>query len=177
MFMEAELPGQASAPAPAPTPAEPAPAPAPAAKVGSDAKGWTIFVERPADLRPPSEPVPAPTAAPAPAPTPAPAPAPAPVDEVPVPAGRAVIAIEDAPPAATPAPVSAPLSTKTVVMHEPPVIPPPQPQTHPAPVHSQAPQHYAPELPAVDAPKSKTGLYVGVALFVIVVIIVAIVAS
>ena len=90
-----------------------------------------------------------------------------------------VIAIEDAPqPAASPAVSSAPVSTKTMVMREPPVIPPPQPETRPAPVQSQAPQHYAPELPAVDdAPKSKTGLIVGVALVVIIVIIVAIVAT
>lgn len=176
MFMEAQLPaGQAGSDAPAAESAPaPAPTPAPAAKVGSDAKGWTIFVERPGGVSATAAPASAPAAA-APEWSAPPASAPAPTaaaqafDDVAV-SGRTAVAEE------APARAVQPLSTRTVVMHEPPVIAPP---TSPTPYSENRPVIRPNELPAIeDEPKSKTGLIIGVSVIVIVIIvIIAVIAS
>jgi hypothetical protein len=173
MFMEAQLPAGSAG--------SDAAIPAPAAKVGSDAKGWTIFVERPAGARAPSEPVPA-ASAPAPAPAPVVA---APIAAAPVaaaPVGQAPIAgaFEDVRvPAHSVAAEEAPgramqgVQTQTVVMREPPVIPQP---AHHAPPMETRPLPRPNQVPAVeDAPKSKTPLIIGgvVVLVIIIVIIIA----
>jgi len=181
--MEAQLPaepaGESSSAEAAP---EPAPAPEPT-KVGSDAKGWTIFVERPAGIRPPSEPSPA--AAPEPAPAAAPEPswaAPAAAPEPAKPAAESfedvrvssrTVAAEEAPPRA-----AQPVSNKTLIMQEAPVIaPPPSPTAHVAPIAPiAAPMATRPSDEIEAGPKSKTGLIIAVAVGVVV-IIVAIVLS